>query len=98
MTWTELYLAKANSVARPLMRLRRRALWLLLATFAAGWRPLRAQTAPPSERERMVAAIALDMQATSASTGRAVLSKCVAQAMERVPRDRFVPSAFAALA
>jgi len=80
------------------MRLRRRSLLCFGLSFMAGLRDVRAQTAPASAREKMLAEIALDMQATGASTGRTTLSPCVAQAMARVPRDRFVPPAFSALA
>jgi protein-L-isoaspartate(D-aspartate) O-methyltransferase len=78
-------------VTRRLVVLGRRvaASWVLLSLAACSW----AQTPFARERERMLQEIDAMMLASADETGRAQLSPRVRQAMQRVPRHRFVSDA-----
>lgn len=68
---------------------RRRAfVTALLAMLLA---PARAQDAYRRERQQLLAEIDAMMRRTAGETGRAQLAEAVRQAVERVPRHRFVP-------
>ncbi len=60
--------------------------------------PLAAPAGNLTAHQRMLEAIEADFYATRDSTGREAMGPLVRQAMERVPRDRFVPPEFAARA
>lgn len=72
------------------LRLRRRLLSLLLAAPLGG-AVVAAEDRFAAARQRLLAEIERDMRATAGSTGRAALSPRVAQAIAKVPRERFVP-------
>jgi protein-L-isoaspartate(D-aspartate) O-methyltransferase len=72
------------------LRLRRRLLALgLAAPLCAA--AMAAEDRYAAARKRLLAEIERDMRATAGSTGRSALSPRVAQAMAKVPRERFVP-------
>ncbi len=71
------------------LRLRRRLLSLIVAAPLGG--AAAAEDRYAAARQRLLAEIERDMRATAGSTGRAALSPRVAQAIAKVPRERFVP-------